>query len=247
MQLILKKIQIFLNKGSMRLIKKTYYTNWCFFNLPRSHQLNFDWHKKWPFNKLWHFEAPYTMFDLFFCAVKGFFLDVSTVFWMFYVFFGYLWMFWDVLSLFGGCGGMSLEQLTQTLIGCKPQRLGWMARDWKFDFQLESRYSLNVFLWIGKPRKIEIIISRPLQFKWEYIYLFCFTPRLFLCLVEDHVQVCFASKSRHLYPPVPLSLCIEEKSTLDSDKKLWQWKISEIAYDIGLCQCTQVMPLQSKT
>ena len=162
MQLILKKIQIFLNKGSMRLIKKTYYTNWCFFNLPRSHQLNFDWHKKWPFNKLWHFEAPYTMFDLFFCAVKGFFLDVSTVFWMFYVFFGYLWMFWDVLSLFGGCGGMSLEQLTQTLIGCKPQRLGWMARDWKFDFQLESRYSLNVFLWIGKPRKIEIIISRPL-------------------------------------------------------------------------------------
>ena len=40
-----------------------------------------------------------------------------------------------------------------------------------------------------------------------------FFPRLLLCLIEDHVQVCFASKSRHLYPPVPLSLCIEEKFT----------------------------------
>ena len=43
-----------------------------------------------------------------------------------------------------------------------------------------------------------------------------FFPRLLLCLIEDHVQVCFASKSRHLYPPVPLSLCIEEKFTSQS-------------------------------
>ena len=32
--------------------------------------------------------------------------------------------FLDVLSFWGVVGGMSLEQLTQTLIGCKPQRLG---------------------------------------------------------------------------------------------------------------------------
>ena len=76
----------------------------------------------------------------------------------------------------GGCGWMSLEQLTQTLIGCKPQRLGWMARDWKFDFQRESRYSLNVLLWIGRPGKIEIVISRPFLSKWQSLYLFCFSP-----------------------------------------------------------------------
>ena len=57
-----------------------------------------------------------------------------------------------------------------------------------------------------------------------------FFPRLLLCLIEDHVQVCFASKSRHLYPPAPLSLCIEEKFTSQSGD------IGYCIYELGLCQ-----------